>query len=281
MPRLVPPLPILGMSAARGRYNRHMTGEPYGTLAGVYDWLVPDALLEPEGSVAAFASVVDGLAPAARVLDCAAGTGQLAVGLALRGFDVVASDVSSAMIECTQVLAARNDVALHTVVCPWEELDRQSWRHAFDAVFCVGNSLTHAVSASGRRTALAAMAGVLREDGLLVVTSRNWELLRDLRPGLQVDDRLTERAGGRGLVVRGWTFPEDWDEPHHLDVAVAVLGDTDTDPEAVATRSERLTFWPFRYEAFERDLAAGGFAVESSTFTPDAERYLVTARRSR
>jgi len=76
-----------------------------------------------------------------------------------------------------------------------------------------------------------------------------------------------------------WTFPEDWDEPHHLDVAVAVLGDTD--PEAVATRSERLTFWPFRYEALERDLAAAGFAVESSTFTPDAERYLVTARRSR
>lgn len=140
------------------------------------------------------------------------------------------------------MLAARNDAALRAVVCPWEELDRQAWRHAFDAVFCVGNSLTHAVSASGRRTALAAMAGVLREDGLLVVTSRNWELLRDLRPGLQVADRLTERAGGRGLVVRGWTFPEDWDEPHHLDVAVAVLGDTD--PEAVATRSERLTFWP-------------------------------------
>jgi hypothetical protein len=51
----------------------------------VYDWLVPDALLTPDGSLAAFSELVDGLEPGGRVLDCAAGTGQLAVGLALAG----------------------------------------------------------------------------------------------------------------------------------------------------------------------------------------------------
>ena len=79
-----------------------MTDEMYGTLAAVYDWLVPDALLAPAGSVAAFAQVVDGLGSGARVLDCAAGTGHLAVGLALRGFRVVATDASSAMIQRTR-----------------------------------------------------------------------------------------------------------------------------------------------------------------------------------
>ena len=37
---------------------------------------MPDELLEPEGAVAAFAPVVDRLAPGARLLDCAARTGR-------------------------------------------------------------------------------------------------------------------------------------------------------------------------------------------------------------
>jgi 2-polyprenyl-3-methyl-5-hydroxy-6-metoxy-1,4-benzoquinol methylase len=73
--------------------------DSYDALAGVYEWLVPEALLTPQGSAAAFADVVDMLPAGARVLDCAAGIGQLAVGLALRGFEVVASDASRAMVE--------------------------------------------------------------------------------------------------------------------------------------------------------------------------------------
>ena len=63
-----------------------MAPEQYATLADVYDFLVVDALLTPAGCVAAFAPVIESLAPGARVLDCACGPGTLAVGLALRGF---------------------------------------------------------------------------------------------------------------------------------------------------------------------------------------------------
>src|SRR3954469_19717189 len=94
----------------------------YDTLAPVYDWLVPEPLLTPQGSVEAFADVVAQLPPGARVLDCAAGTGQLAVGLARRGFEVVASDASPAMIERTRALARAHDATLHAHVCAWEDL---------------------------------------------------------------------------------------------------------------------------------------------------------------
>jgi SAM-dependent methyltransferase len=77
----------------------------YDTLADVYDWLVPEALLEPEGSAAAFDMVLDELSAGARVLDCACGTGTLAVGLALRGFEVSASDASEGMVARTRALA--------------------------------------------------------------------------------------------------------------------------------------------------------------------------------
>jgi len=132
--------------------------EPYGTLAEVYDWLVPESLLTPEGSAAAFQGFVE-VEPGARVLDCAAGTGTLAVGLALRGHDVTATDASEAMIERTRALAAERGVEVRARVCRWEDL---AAREPFDAVFCVGNALTHAAGRAGRRAALRAMTGVLR-----------------------------------------------------------------------------------------------------------------------
>src|SRR4051812_34619866 len=150
----------------------------YETLAAVYDWLVPDALLTPEGSADAFAPALAELPRGARVLDCAAGTGQLAVGLALRGFAVTATDGSPRMIARARALAARHGVALEAATCAWAELGGRPWAERFDAVLCVGNSLTHAEGRAGRREALAGMARSLRPGGLLLVTSRNWEELR-------------------------------------------------------------------------------------------------------
>ena len=51
-------------------------GTAYDTIASVCEFLMPDELLEPEGAVAAFAPVVDRLAPGARLLDRAADTGR-------------------------------------------------------------------------------------------------------------------------------------------------------------------------------------------------------------
>jgi SAM-dependent methyltransferase len=265
-----------GLGGSRGSVKlcAAVADEAYGALAGVYEWLVPDSLLAPEGAVAAFTGPVGDLEPGARVLDCAAGTGQLAVGLALRGHDVTASDASSEMIARTRELAARHGATVRAVTCAWDELPNQGWDGAFDAVFCVGNSITHAAGRAPRRAALGAMRGVLRRGGMLAVTSRNWERLRAGRPGLQVADRLVERRGRTGLVVHAWTLPDGWGEPHALDVAVAVIGEGG----AVTTVSERLSFWPFTHDELQEDLRWAGLEPLASTYEPDAERYLVTAR---
>jgi SAM-dependent methyltransferase len=241
-------------------------------LADVYDWLVPPELLMPEGSAAAFDGLVE-LEPGARVLDCAAGTGTLAVGLALRGFDVVATDASEAMIARTHALAAEHGVELPARVCRWEDLRADE---PFDAVFCVGNSIPHAEGHAGRRRAFAAMAGVLRPSGLFVVTSRNWEMERDEGSRVSVSDQLVERDGGRAIVVQSWTIPDGWDEMHTMEVVVALIGDDG----AVSAHGERLRCWPFRHETLDEDLRATGLEPESSTYDPDVGRYLVTARRA-
>lgn len=246
--------------------------DPYDDLAGVYAWLVPDELLEPADAVAAFGPALPSLPPGSAVLDCAAGTGQLAVGLALAGHRVVASDASPGMITETRRLATRHGAELETVVCAWDDLTT-AVAGPFDAVLCVGNSLTHAAGAAGRRRALTQMRHVLADDGVLVVTSRNWERLLARRPALEIGDRLVHRHDRDGLVVYVWTLADDRRAPHHLEVAVARINRDG----AVDVVRERLTFHPFTQDELDADLRAAGLEPLGSTWTPDDERYLVTA----
>jgi SAM-dependent methyltransferase len=222
---------------------------PYRCLADVYDLLVPPVLRTPEGSVEALAPWVDALAPGARVLDCACGTGTLAVGLALRGFAVDASDLSPAMIARTRRLAAERGATLRAEVRAWEDLEPGA-RYA--AVFCVGNSLTHA---RDRVRALRAMAATLR--GVLVLTSRNWERERAAGSRTEVE----------GPVTRVWTIPERWEDPHFLDITAGGV-------------HERLTAWAFTHEQLHEDVRAAGLSVTESTYARDADRYLVAATRA-
>ena len=228
----------------------------YGELAAVYDFLVPESLLTPEGSAAAFDGVLAGLEAGARVLDCACGTGTLAVGLALRGFDVAASDASPAMVARTEALAAARGVRVETALRTWAELDGDR----FDAVLCVGNSLTHARGRTGRGTALGGMRRVSRDGALLAITSRNWE-----RPQAGGDE-VVERGGRRATVRRVWHAGE----PRRLEIVVTL--------DDGSTYGERLSYWPFTHDELDEDLRASGFEPEASTWSPQAERYLVTSR---
>jgi SAM-dependent methyltransferase len=251
-----------------------MAADDYDTLASVYDWIVPEEMVTPAGSAAAFLPYLEDLAPGARVLDCAAGTGPLAVGLAQHGFDVTATDASAGMVERTRGLASREGVGLTARECRWEDLAAQGFA-PFDAALCVGNSLAHAPGRAARRTALHAMAAALKPGGRLVLTSRNFELMRAVDPGLQVFDRVIERDGRRGVVIYSWWLAEDWEDEHAFDVAVALLGDDG----GVRTIGERLSFWPFSHDTLGGDLRAAGLTPETSTYEPDVDRYLVTARR--
>lgn len=249
--------------------------EHYDSLADVYDWLLSDDLRTPAGFAAAYADQTATLPPGARVLDCAAGTGLLAVGLAERGFAVTATDASPAMVERIRALAAEHAVELRTAVCAWADL-AGSGLEPFDAIFCVGNSITHARGRAGRRAALAAMAALLRPGGLLLVTSRNWERLRERGSGLRVARTMVERHGRRGLVVYAYTIADRWRAKHTVDVAVAFpdsagLGE-------VTSVGERLPFWPFRHTDLVGDLRRAGLTDVTDGYQVDADRYLVTAR---
>jgi 2-polyprenyl-3-methyl-5-hydroxy-6-metoxy-1,4-benzoquinol methylase len=247
----------------------------YGSLASVYEWLVPDDKASPAGSARAFEMVTAGLDPGAQILDCACGIGLLAVGLAEAGFRVTACDASPAMVDRTQALARTHGVEVSTRTCRWDQLPDQGWQDRFDAVLCVGNSLAHAVGRSGRGAAIDGMASVLRTGGVLALTSRNWEQIRSAGSRLDVWDRLVERGTRRAVVVYSWQVPPSWDTEHRLEISVAALQDGDR----LQVTTERLSIWPFRLEELRADVAAAGLSLASSTYDATQTNYLVTAQR--
>jgi len=247
----------------------------YDALAEVYEWLISDGKLAPADFAASFDDVLGLLPSGARVLDCSCGTGQLAVGVAERGMEVVATDASEAMVRRTAELAAEFAVPVRTLRADWHELSDHFDDGTFDIVFCVGNSLHHAVGASGRTAALDAMSRVLRRGGRLVLTSRTWELVRARGSRLDIGDRLVRRNGRDALVVYRWEIAALWEQEHRVEIAVAQVNAAGT----VLTHSELLSCWPYRHEELELALHQVGLRTELSTFDLEAENYMVVASK--
>ena len=137
-------------------------GGTYDTIAAVYEFLVPDALLTPRAARRRSPRTwrrapACSTAPAARARSPSASR-----CAATRSSPPTRA---RAMVARTQRLAAANGARVDASVCTWEALPERGWEGAFDVVFCVGNSLPHAVGRAGRRAALHAMAGCLRDGG--------------------------------------------------------------------------------------------------------------------
>lgn len=250
-----------------------MTG--YSALAEVYEWLISDAKLSPAEFAASFDAVLSPLPSNAHVLDCSCGTGQLAVGLAGLGIQVVATDASEAMVRRTAELSEEFGAPVRTVRAEWQELPDHFDDDTFDMVFCVGNSLHHAVGASGRVAALESMSRVLRRGGRLVLTSRTWELVRARGSRLDISERLVRRNGRDAVVVYRWEIASRWEEEHHIEIAVAQVDAAGS----VLVRSELLSCWPYRYDDLGAELHQVGLRTEMSTFNPEAENYMVVASK--
>ena len=90
---------------------------------------------------------------------------------------------------------------------------------------------------------------------------------------MDVHDRLVRRAGRDAVVVYNWQIEQRWDQEHHLDIAVAQV----QSDGSVTTCSERLSCWPFRHEELVSQLQSVGLKIETTTFVPDSEGYLVVA----
>lgn len=128
--------------------------------AGDFDAVVP--FIWEAGGAAAEAA---GCGPGDRVLDIAAGSGNAAIQAAMRGADVVASDLTPELFEPGRRRAADNGVELE-----WVEADAEDLPFA-DASFDVALSTFGIMFAPRQSVAAAELARVVRPGGRIALCS--------------------------------------------------------------------------------------------------------------
>ena len=113
-----------------------------------------------------------------RVLDVATGTGFHSIRLIEAGFEVVSVDGSPYMLAKAFENGRSRGHVLRTRHADWRWLNRDVLGR-FDAVICLGNSLTHLFDERDRRKALAEFYAALVHDGILILDQRNYDSILD------------------------------------------------------------------------------------------------------
>ncbi|HET7034541.1 MAG TPA: class I SAM-dependent methyltransferase [Thermomicrobiaceae bacterium] len=145
-----------------------------------------------------------------RVLDCTCGIGTQALGLALRGHQVRASDISPAAVQRAAREAIALGVSLATSVADVRRL-AASVAGAFDVVLSCDNSLPHLPTAADVRLAVAQMAAKLRPGGLLVIGIRDYDRLPAERPRATLP-QVRDDLGGRSVYFQVWDWAPDGEQ---------------------------------------------------------------------
>jgi glycine/sarcosine N-methyltransferase len=168
------------------------------------------------------------------VLDCACGTGRHARMFADWGFDVTASDIDERMLAQTR---ERCGSKVRVVAAGFAALP-DHFTGEFDAVVCVGNSLSAVTEDDEYKASLDGMAAATKPGGLVV--------LHVLNAAAHANDELSfspiheiEHGGRRGPVVR-WRYRHD----RHLMAATVFVEKLD-DGWRLHSRARPLrAFWP-------------------------------------
>jgi glycine/sarcosine N-methyltransferase len=186
----------------------------YDHLAADYDAIFVDW----DASVRRQGEIIDGLIRAAHgdrpasvedrasVLDATCGIGTQAIGLALRGYTVTATDLSSVSVERAQHEAARLDASIAFGVADIRSLPA-SIGGPFDVALSFDNAVSHLRRPQDLSAALASLRRVLHRGGLLLVSIRDYDALIATRPSGELP-RLSGAPGARRMVAQAW----EWDQ---------------------------------------------------------------------
>lgn len=231
-----------------------------GPTARFYDRLAADYHLlyaDWDASVARQGASLDRvirarLGPGAgAVLDCACGIGTQAVGLAMRGYDVVGTDISRVAVGRAGREASARGVRVRGAVADMRQLPFRDGE--FDVVVCADNALPHLLTEADVRAALVAMRRVLRDGGLLLVSTRPYDEILADRPAA-TPPSVSRAGGGRAVGFQLWDWHADGER---YDLELFVLEEHGDD---WAVRVRRATYWALRQRQLAGFVADSGFS---------------------
>lgn len=141
------------------------------------------------------------------VLDCACGIGTQAIGLAARGYDVHATDLSPLAIKRARAEAEIAHAKLRVSVADLRTLSSQV-EGTFDVVLACDNAIANLLSEEDLQVAIYNMKAKLRANGMLLLSIRDYDRMtadkvRALTP------RVFDDPDGRRIVFQVWDWALD------------------------------------------------------------------------
>jgi glycine/sarcosine N-methyltransferase len=139
------------------------------------------------------------------LLDCSCGIGTQAIGLAKYGYNVSATDISSASVTRAEKEAASYGVKIDFGVADFRSLDKDV-SGLFDIVLSADNAIPHLLTDGDLYKAFQNIHAKLNPGGLLLVTIRDYDALVEEKPSATQPRVFDE---GKRIVFQVWDWAGD------------------------------------------------------------------------
>lgn len=243
----------------------------YDGLASRYHLLYEnwEQAIEDQGNALSSLLTDYGVLPPMPILDAACGIGTQTLGLAKRGYDVSASDVSPAAVKRLQQELGKRGLLARANVDDLRVL-QSAEPSSFAAVLACDNSVPHLLSDSDILCAFGAIYGCLRPGGLFVMSVRDYARIPRINPDIRPYG-LRYLPDSRFFAVQIW----EW-EAEHYDLSIYLT--TDLGNGKCTTEVLRSRYYAVTIERLTSLLSEAGF-VDAKRFDKMLFQPVIVARR--
>jgi len=141
------------------------------------------------------------------VLDCSCGIGTQAIGLALHGHRVHATDLSPVSVDCARRESTEFGVDITFGVADFCKLSA-SISGTFDVVISCDNSFAHCINDDDLAAALTSIKSRLNPGGLLLISIRDYDALVADKPVFN-SECVQDTPDGRRVAFQVWDWAND------------------------------------------------------------------------
>lgn len=249
----------------------------YDNLSEAYRYIFPDWLsstLRQGKTLDSFLEVL-GFFPAKHSLyDCTCGIGTQVFGLAQYGWQVHGTDLSPKSIELARTYRQEFDTIYEPTFDVFDLLQSSSDPTQYDVVISMDNAVPHLMTDADLITALATMYQHLADNGLLMISIRDYDALIENPPKSTLPS-VHESEQGKRIIFQTWDWADDLSS-YQLNMYV-----THHHGDDITTQCFPATYRALRRESLSNALAQVGFA-DIQWFMPEESSYyqpIVTARK--
>ena len=155
----------------------------YNNLAAQYDKLFSDwdkTTLE-QAKILGKVFQDNGFNKSATVLDCACGIGTQAIGLALDGYNLTASDISEEELKQAKLRASDRKANITFSKADFCALDK-TFSNKFDIIIGMDNALPHMLSFDALKRAVLSIYNQINDGGIFVASIRDYDEILKTKP---------------------------------------------------------------------------------------------------